>query len=365
MSENIDAYGGNDSSDAGVSRRKWLHSVGGGALVFTTHGVLDTRSDDAKKIITAANRGEAVRTEVVPNEWYEKIIDSRRARDRLVDELYSHDDVGEITITTEDEKIEGLAIPKIEIGLLKDGEVPDPIPSRVEGIKIETTTHRPPQTECNSQAYDCVPGGCRVDTEGQDGDFFWHSGACAVDYNLNEHFITCAHGMGDCGDGDLSGHEVRVGEDSSAKKIGTVQEHSWAGDWAVCNVSSDNEIDGLANEVLGGNSIAAHVTENGIDYLMSNSSTVHKYGDATCQTSGTVDGKPTYTYCNSSREWVRTTANSQGGDSGGVHFVNYDNAGETDIIGVHHGSTSNAWASPAYTIVNNTSIDFGIGSNTC
>lgn len=109
--------------------------------------------------------------------------------------------------------------------------------------------------------------------------------------------------------------------------------------------------------------MVGHVTKDGVDDMMSTGELAHKYGISTCHTSGKVEKISNYEYCDSvgKEEWIVTHAESQDGDSGGVHYKVHDSLGAITVIGVHHASNyvDNPVVGSAYRLNNKYGIEFG------
>lgn len=152
----------------------------------------------------------------------------------------------------------------------------------------------------------------------------------------------------------------------NSKKLGEVKRYSWDQDFAFAKETSDAAISGLDNEIISASyTVQGHVTENGIDSMISNSEDGEKYGNATCHTKGTVKEKIDFTPCSNGTAvpYIKTGANASTGDSGCPHYRDLNNYGLTTVIGIHWGSGTDAIVSAAYAI-NNSGITF-TSSNSC
>lgn len=352
-----------------TKRRNVLATLAGGAVSGTLISPVGAKKgNDYVEIVTDVHDGEPISKETVPAKWYRGVLNSRRVQENLVQRYSGHPAVKAVGRPAGKNKVEDLNIPRVQLQVKKTKDSPPEIPSQVEGVQVETTEWERPSTEaCNDTTYDCVPGGCLLDTENTQGDFDAHSGACDIVYDGNPAYLTCAHGMGECGD-DITGQVVKSGADPG-KKIGEVVDYNWRGDWAVVDVTWDNEISGLANAIIDSYTtygVSGHVTQDGLDYLASSEETVYQYGMMSCESSGKVnDPSLWYSYCEGDMvKFVSTTCDTESGDSGGVHYRNLG-FGET-IIGVHHGGDDGwSWASQAHYINANNPIEFGLGNPSC
>jgi len=232
---------------------------------------------------------------------------------------------------------------------------------------VRIVEREPAQPEsCENDVYSCVPGGALLDFEHPDGDFHSASGCIFAEKSGTRYFLTSAHNLTDkedwC-DVDPRGQEVYQGPDE-AKKIGEAKEVGWNQDYASIEPTTDKDITGFDNTIIGEYSdVEGYVTKDGLDEMKDSNATAHRYGMATCHESGEVDRISDQIWCDNEGKWVVITADSDGGDSGGPHYREFSFEGVISIIGVHHGSAENALSCPAY-ILNDRGYEFG-GSSSC
>jgi hypothetical protein len=334
------------------SRRSLLKATSG-TFVSVPFVSRQVRANESSIVITTDEyRNVSIATEEVPNKWYKQIQDARVGVRRLNIEYQDEDWLVSIGQKGSDERINGLRFHKIKMGITSFDEAPDSLPSESNGVSVEVVEEGPPTPECVTTC-SCVKGGSNINHGLSNG--------CTVDEPDNGlGIITAAHGFGDCGD-DIEDLEVNSCPNDNSDKIGTVEEYSWSYDFAYAEETSDAGISGLDNEILAANyEVQGHVTEDGIDHMISNDEVAHKYGQTTCHTQGIVQNKVSYDLCDNgtSVTYVTTSAGSDSGDSGCPHFRDRDNYGITTVVGIHHGHTSDAWASAAYEINNNFEIEF-------
>ena len=150
-------------------------------------------------------------------------------------------------------------------------------------------------------------------------------------------------------------------------QIGNVAEFDLAEDWAFVPKMFYTPVDGLSNEIISSSySVNGHVTQNGLEYMRDANETVHKYGKTTCYESGTVTELDTQlgcagTPCGKRVNVVRTSANSEPGDSGGPLYREHDSYGVTTIVGIHEGGGAGM---PAYYLNSKYGIEF-TNNSTC
>lgn len=350
-----------------LKRRDVLKKSGGAiAALSMVPASVEASSDDTTIIVTDEYKGDPLAKEEVPTEWYQQVKNARTHQDALSSQYSDESWLVSVTRKPSDDRIGDLNAFKLEIGVTSSQEAPNFLPEQIDGIPIEVVEEEPPTQECSTTC-SCVKGGTTVDTEGPNG-LHAHSGCATIEHpNYSDLcYLTCAHGMGDCGD-NISSNEIRACKDSNSELIGYVDEWGWDLDWAFAEEATLASISGLDNGIISASyDVSGHVTENGIDQMIADSSTAEKFGMKTCNTSGVLDGVANWEYCSAGQEdWVKNTANSDGGDSGGVHFRERDSYNITTVIGVHHGSTSNhSWSGAAYRLNNKHSIEF-TNSSSC
>lgn len=336
----------------GLSRRSLLKATSGSFISVPLVSRHVRANESSRVIITDKYKNIPIATEEVSGRWYNQIQNARVGVRRLEDEYQGEPWLVSIGQKGGDERINGLRFHKIKLGITSFDDAPDDLPSESNGVSVEVVEEDYPNTECITTC-SCVKGGSDIN--------YGMSNGCTVEeptWGLG--IITAAHGFGDCGD-DIEDSEVTSCPSGDSGKIGRVEQYSWSHDFAYAVETSDAEISGLDNEIISANyEVQGHITEDGIDHMISNDEVAHKYGQTTCHTQGIVQDKVSYDNCNNgtSVTYITTGANSDSGDSGSPHYRNRDNYGVTTVVGVHHGSTSNAWASAAFEINNNFGIEF-------
>lgn len=368
-----------------VSRRRFLSHTGlagASALGLAAVDARATTVDDTVEIVVVEHLGEALVTKEVPQGWYQAVQRSRTVRDVLVDRYQNEAWLGSIGRSAGSASIGGMAVPTITAYARDVATAERKLPSQIDGVTIDIAEHEDPVLNhetpgeqshcshldwCNNNNYSCVPGGAYVVPQLNDGSKSCHSGTCIVTHNGAHRYMTCAHGFLDSCSDDISGNRLEQG--SSKQYVGTVTAYSAAQDWAVVSEAWNSQIGGFNNTIIGRSQrVRGHVTQDGVDTLVSNSQTIYKYGARTCRTSGVVDEERQYTYCNWSEPFVLSTNNVEGGDSGSPHYIFYEDGGTwyLAIVGLLHGSTStHAWCPAAYKISGDHGIGFGASTTTC
>jgi len=142
-------------------------------------------------------------------------------------------------------------------------------------------------------------------------------------------------------------------------------------------VDTSGDINGLSNTIVdepSSDEVIGRPTESKCDELISDFDTVNNMGITTGQTSGYLDEKVQTTSLGCSRadvEFMKSTPEAAGGDSGGPHYwVNSDND-YIAILGIHsfhsnkNGNHYRSFMSAAYDIRDSLGFKFGAQNSTC
>lgn len=310
------------------------------------------------EIVTDKQDDRPLVTEQVPKQWYNRVLRARDGQQRLSERYSAKEWYHSVDRTTGDMMIGGLAAHELEIGVTSREEAPDDLPEEINEIPVTVAEREPIQNDCSTTC-SCVKGGSNI------GDGL--TLCCSVeDSTYGYGILTCAHGFGDCGD-NIHGTDVYVCPNGNTNYIGEVKKFGWNLDWAFVD-TSNARISGLDNKVISSNyEVKGHVTKDGVDYMISNGETVHKYGQTTCHTKGAAENIRDRDNCNNGSEdpFVSSKGDADQGDSGGPHYREHHNYGYTTIVGVHKWSAGGfKYASAAYKLHNNHGISFSI-NNTC
>jgi len=160
-------------------------------------------------------------------------------------------------------------------------------------------------------------------------------------------------------------HSKVYNYDSDGNFVGHIQDYSKSQDWAIMDVPSDSDISGTTGSIRNENgSLSGHMTLDGLKELKSSNETVHQSGWKTCMTSGEVEEvKVGNSRCDGSYksdDYVKTSAMTEGGDSGGPHYRKYNtNRGDfLAIIAPHRGGDSIGCGAYKINDDHNISFDF-------
>lgn len=166
------------------------------------------------------SKGEAIATKEVPTQWYNRVKKTRREQESLYNRYSDKPWLVSVNRKCGKEMIEGKPAHVLEVGVTDKSNISVEIPTEVNGIEVSVQEQTPPEPQSCDDACDCntytyYEGGGMGDTEEQDGTLHAHSGCIIAEYPnySNPGLLTCAHGMGNCGD-SIKNHEVRAGADS-------------------------------------------------------------------------------------------------------------------------------------------------------
>jgi len=122
--------------------------------------------------------------------------------------------------------------------------------------------------------------------------------------------------------------------------IGQLLDYSYSADWSFIDARQADA--GLANTIRGATgNLVGHVTEAGLDSLISSNETCYKRGRATCFESGRMTERGiSRTVCGfTARHYTSSTMDRAGGDSGGPTF-RYNSEDNQEAISIHRGRHS-------------------------
>lgn len=360
------------STTSPVNRRRFLGYTGvAGAtgLGLATPGAGASFGGNGTEIVIARDNDGPDLTREVPTQWYQQTQASRRVQNALANRYENASWLGDIKRHASGPEIGGMETFEITVGARNVAAARQAVPDELEGISIDVEEYDEPTPEwCNTNTYSCMQGGQYVTVERNDGYYVSHSGTCVVKNSSGYvRYMTCAHGFLVNCDDDIKYNKMYTG--SSNYYVGYVTDWDKWQDFAVVRESGYSDIRGFHNRVLGeyDRPIRGHVSEDGIDYLASNTRQVRKYGAKTCKTKGDLKGDTVHKYCGGHVRRSYQTTNTDNGDSGSPHYMHTKRNGKwvLYIIGPHYGSGSTySFSSLGYRINERHGITFG-GAYTC
>ncbi|WP_139173326.1 hypothetical protein [Halogranum gelatinilyticum] len=144
-----------------------------------------------------------------------------------------------------------------------------------------------------------------------------------------------------------------------------MSDYDEAQDWATINLDYNDGLNGTEESIAGEyGQIAGTVTYEGLKDLKGSNETIYHRGWATCTTTGTLSEYPIpNAECNDqypSDYFIKSTAATKSGDSGGPHYKKFTYGGEEflAVIAPHYGSGSEAVGCAAHRIKKTHNITF-------
>jgi len=371
MSDKNKQQTGNESEKNRTSRRTVLKAISAGSIFAGGNGVVSAAAADLEKVevVLAEYKGEAQEVVEVPQEWRDNHLDCQSAFEKL-EESFAHKKwVKVISRRNTDEEIEGMRKLDITIEVTDVATAESQIPDQIDGIdiSIEEWT-RPGPDDCDYSVF-CVTGGTSLVTEKDDGSSSCCTSTCPIEVNGEEKLMSAAHCFTEYStfedefcDVYLSGFIVEQGACDLASDFGHVDDVDLTRDIVSLEESSTSNHDGMDNTIEGetDRDITGHITESGVDILMSNDTIVYQRGRTTCTTSGEITSHDSADRCGDNFDRIVYSSNTTGGDSGGPHYHAPGGTGSDSlyILGPHRGGDSMGAA--AHDINDELGWEFGI-----
>lgn len=324
-----------------INRRTILkRSMALSAIGFSPSVVRKAKGDEYIEITTDVGPDGFSNSKFVPREWFEQKEHAKRVKSTIKSQFYS--DIQGISITPSGEYISDWSLFEIIAYLDEDSSLV--LPDTIEGVPV-STIRRPISTilNCQDSTNTCLPGGTSIMPDHHE---FYNQptlGYTAYDTEAGVgRFVTVAHACeaesDHCPPNDIEG--VVITDNSPGDIVGSVESYSWDLDYAILDDSGDyNPHDRLVNESIP---VWSGVTENGLDDIIATGKTVHRYGQSTCHTEGTIYDILEFEGPCDEAEFITLDVdqNGESGDSGGPYYVfKTDHMGQEyiSIVGLHSG----------------------------
>ncbi|WP_135824998.1 chymotrypsin family serine protease [Halorussus ruber] len=322
-------------------RRNVIKSVGAGITFSGISSRSAASQRDIAHIVTVrGGDGTPRQTKKVDEGWWKHVEKVEELQNKLRSRYAVYDSsidtgVEGVGIGSTDEKINGRTKSKLTVYTSQDSPLKREVPSDIDGIPITVKETPDVELDCGKSETDWVEGGyaCDMDDSNGPGTF-----TCQVKKDGSYYMMTAAHVVNtNCG--DPNGNKVyNYGPDGNY--VGDVEMSSLKEDWALVSEASDSDISGFDNGIYNQvGKLAGHVTKSGLHDLKDG--TVYQQGWRTCETSGSIDEIDiTSGICDVTDDhYVKTTTNTEAGDSGGPHFHRYTYSGceHLAIVAPHHG----------------------------
>lgn len=365
----------NDTADANhVSRRATLQAIGGFGTLGAT-GVLSSFSATVE-IPIVEHGDETLATTTVPSLWHEQVQAVQNLRNRLHDRHTDASWYDYVSQSAADNGIEGLLEHQITVYATAPSEAQSQLPEEIEGITIEVEESRQRVADDHvdssgngeTSQHDCVPGGSYLHDNSSGSSW---TATCIAERNGEYFLMTAAHPFGGCDD-SLSGEDTYQGG-SDSEMVG--ETYTYNGDYDVALVDQTGDINGIDNSIVGeSDPVVGHVSESYCDLLISNGDTVHNAGVSTGTTQGVLEEKvrTESLFCQRATvDFLKTSTNTGGGDSGAPHYWVNDENGYIAMLGPHTHHTMNSgthhrsFVPAAYAISDELNWNVGAPHSTC
>lgn len=358
--------------DFGIDRRTVLQTVGGSLSTIGLTGVV-SGDDNTVEIVTVKQGDRPVKTEKVPQNWWEHVEAARAVQDRLENEYRINDQVQSVRIGLGTDTISDFQERRIVVRA-DDPQAVSSLPNHLDGIPIDVEESKDLELHasyCDTSDEDPIPGGSAFGNELTSDEYPYFTGTCPVSTGSgNLNFLTVAHAFAD-EDNCAYYNNVDVTQGESEDDFATFDPNDDSED--VINVNADyalieNESSlNVDDEVKISSSdtrrISGHTTEDGYEYKKGD--LVERYGARTCHDSGTLGSIGTGGHCAAGPDWFEVkNMSSKNGDSGSpIYDVWTDSQGceWASIVGIVLGvnSNDNVVGCAAYEVANQEDVEFG------
>lgn len=365
-----------DDEQSRTRRRTILQSLGTASIagpIFSQVG--NASGDNSKTVVTDRSGSDPIRTVEVPNAWYnyERKVD--RVREALairydaLDSVRANPKVAGLSIGNSEEQIGNYYKSDIRVYVDSNKQKVE-VPSEMDGVPIKRITDfpdpKPVSDGCHQKEYTPVPGGVGMSNTGYKSSYRGTTTCKVLNPSGDPGMLTAAHVI--TGGGDCSSPKGKKAY-QSGNQMGKVPslEYNRAEDWVFIN-KDGNETNGYYGYIKDANAAqVGYKTEDGLRTLKSNQTTIHKMGQSTCKTEGTVNEVDSYhsSGCFESYYTVICNLLTEKGDSGSPiyhRWYNYDKYRyDLSVIGVTAKSNTNlnlTYGTGAYHLANDHGYDF-------
>lgn len=339
--------GSNTGNSHNLTRRRVIKLAGVGGITGGVWGVptVSGKEDGNVEIVTLADGDCPVKTQKVPERWYNHTKNARKVKDSLSIALENQAGIHAVAMGRSEEKIDGFRKHNITI-TISPGKDTTVIPSEKNGIPVNIKRDEGVQLSdsCDIDAtyYDEQPSSI-------EGGILWNSPDCGAGtlccrvkwYNngsWDKYMLSSRHIY----TGELCDHNDPNNRDwcqYNDTVVGTCVKEWQRYDSVLLNLDQTNR-DYAARIVTNAQPIEGRVTPDGLDCFKSNDTRIEQNGVS----SGYDDGEiistnadsHNCTYNNNINGMVSSTLSSINGDSGGPQY--YTENGKIYIVGMHVGS---------------------------
>lgn len=352
-----------------VNRRTVLKTGAAGIAGFGTLGVAN--ADSTVEIVTARRRGEAIKTEKVPQGWYNRLQRARRAKRELLEEAKKTNGAKFASVTSDGPQMGSRRGHNVQITFeTKEQMERFNAPDEKNGVGVNAGYGiRLNTRQCYDQDYSNVKGGAILDPDDlSPSESYWTAGCRVYNSNDNRRLLTCYHALSSdpddfCDTDDVTDEVVDQNDDL----FGPVTVQSTVHDSVLLRLDSSSPRNGISDNIVTRNyPVNGYYTQNGV----ANKSSLDKYGVTTCQDSMSIEGVDGTVMCSDNTvaldDLIQTETLTQSGDSGGpLVGLELINGTYYDIMGGiltgsanFNGTTYDIWPA-CYGIQNDLNVSFG------
>lgn len=371
------------------TRRKIIQSIAAGTITSSGFVGIGAASDDERKIVSGHLNDGRVATDIVSEEWYQHLQEVRDVQENLRRKFETKSWFDSIRRVVTESEINGMKKYQIKVMSNNPPRARNEVPKRRRGVSIEVEKRTPQKHRqldghyddswCNNEPRSCMEAGDAISTSYADVD---NGDTCNEQYdnltmtspvsrNGETYMMTCAHGFMDNWNCDTNimdelAYSGTCAYQGNRNYIGNVDYFDYELDFALTSTYGD-----ISPEMRNrGNDIMGYTTEDGIDRLASEGTTVFKYGARSCHNKGVVEGFDSQNRCGKNN-WVQVTTHAASGDSGAPHYeIRMEFPENPNMVIGHHvrhytdnnGNHTYSFAPPAYMVSNNHDISFGGGT---
>ena len=269
------------------SRRDILKAIGVSGVGAAGIGTLTPvrAAGDDVKIATHMSGNEVKKTQLVSQRWYTHVQKSNEAAARLRTRFQGIKGVYGICCEVIDDSIGDLRKYGLKLIISKDG-ISKGIPQKVSEIPVDVERTAGFESMCYTGYKDPINGG-----NGHQTPYASATLTCRAKKNGRTYMMGCRHAFvnddrqdNNCNGMDTTHTPWYQGGPEVGEVVFAYQNH----DCTLLDKSSDgsrNFNNGIADE---NGSVVGRVTADGVSYLASNNTTIHKRGRTTCRTNGTI-----------------------------------------------------------------------------
>lgn len=158
-----------DSNKGHISRRDLIKSSSvTGILTTFGHPVTGKSSNSTVEVPVAKQAGKTVATRAVSRDWWDHVLESRKARDEISERVSNTPGVIDVQTSAGEEQLAGHRKRRIQVNVEKGfvnstGALKSTLPETQRGVPVSVRQTQRGKTNCiNHHSFNPVPGGSTV-----------------------------------------------------------------------------------------------------------------------------------------------------------------------------------------------------------